>query len=313
MSNNNDNKRSTLFGASILVLTAFIWGLAFVAQRYGVGYIDSVSISGLRYVIATGVLGLTVLVTDLVNKYRGKTVSKFTKDTLIGGVACGVVLFVSTLVQQIGLESTTSGKAGFITTLYIVMVPIINLISRKRTSLRKCIAVLVAMFGFTAMCAGDTLTISRGDGLVFYSAITFGFHIVFVDMYCTNTDPTKLTFIQFLTCAVLGVPTMAINGFPTGAEIQAAILPVLYIGIMSSGIAYTLQAVGQKRVGPSSATLIMSLESVVALVGGMIILHEKVTVPEFVGCLLVLVSVFASRVRFGSRFLKLRNSKYFVN
>ena len=313
MSNNNDNKRSTLFGASILVLTAFIWGFAFVAQRYGAGYIDSVSISGLRYVIATGVLGLTVLVTDLVNKYRGKTVSKFTKDTLIGGVVCGVVLFVSTLVQQIGLESTTSGKAGFITTLYIVMVPIINLISRKRTSLRKCIAVLVAMFGFTAMCAGDTLTISRGDGLVFYSAISFGFHIVFVDMYCTNTDPSKFTFIQFLTCAVIGVPTMAINGFPTGAEIQAAILPVLYIGIMSSGIAYTLQAVGQKRVGPSSATLIMSLESVVALVGGMIILHEKVTVPEFVGCILVLVSVFASRVRFGSKFLKLRNSKYFVN
>lgn len=313
MSNNHDNKRSSLIGVLILILTALIWGFAFVAQRYSTGYIDGISISGLRYVIASLVLGITVLVADLVNKRRGKPVTKFTKETLVGGVVCGFTLFVATLVQQVGMETTASGKAGFITTMYIVMVPIINLLLRKRTSLRKCIAVLVAMFGFTAMCMKDSLSISMGDGLVLFSAIAFSFHIVFVDIYCINTDSTKLTFMQFVTCAILGVPTMAINGFPTWGAIQSAILPILYIGVMSSGIAYTLQVVGQKRVGPSSATLIMSLESVVALVGGVLILKEQVTAPELIGCVLVLTAVFISRVRFGSKFLKFRNSKYFIN
>ena len=145
MSNDSKSRRNTVVGIIILVLTAMIWGFAFVAQKYSTGHIDAVSMSGLRYVIATIILGITVLVTDLVNKHKGRPVSKFTKDTLIGGVICGVVLFVSTILQQIGIESTTSGKAGFITTLYIVMVPIINLMARKRTSRLHCFAVYIAV------------------------------------------------------------------------------------------------------------------------------------------------------------------------
>lgn len=313
MSNDSRNSKRTLIGVAILILTAMIWGFAFVAQKYSTGHIDAISISGLRYVIATFVLGLTVLITDLARKSKGKTIAKFTKDTVVGGVICGVVLFVATIVQQIGIETTTSGKAGFITTLYIVMVPIINLISRKRTSRLHCFAVYIALVGFMFMCLKDSTEISHGDALVLYSAVFFGFHIVFIDRYCKDTDPQKLTFVQFATCAVLGIPTMAINGFPTPEAISQSILSILYIGILSSGVAYTLQVVGQKRVGSSIATLIMSLESVVALVGGMILLHEKITPKELAGCIFVLVAVFIAQLERNKTFLDLKVSKFFVD
>lgn len=310
MSEMKNNKR-TLIGILILVLTAMIWGFAFVAQKYSTGSIDPVSMSGIRYVIATVVLGVTVLITDIVRKQRGKTVTKFTKDTVVGGVICGVVLFVATIVQQIGIETTTSGKAGFITTLYIVMVPIINLISRKRTSRLHCFAVYIALVGFVFMCLKDSMEISHGDALVLYSAIFFGFHIVFIDRYCKDADPQKLTFLQFATCAVLGIPAMAINGFPTGGAFVQSIVPILYIGILSSGVAYTLQVAGQKRVDSSIATLIMSLESVVALLGGMMILHEQITVKELAGCIFVLVAVFIAQLERNKTFLELKVSRFF--
>ena len=313
MSNDSRNSKRTLIGVAILILTAMIWGFAFVAQKYSTGHIDAISISGLRYVIATFVLGLTVLITDLARKSKGKTIAKFTKDTVVGGVICGVVLFIATIVQQIGIETTTSGKAGFITTLYIVMVPIINLISRKRTSRLHCFAVYIALVGFVFMCLKDSMEISHGDVLVLYGAVFFGFHIVFIDRYCKDTDPQKLTFVQFATSAVLGIPTMAINGFPTPEAISQSILPILYIGILSSGVAYTLQVVGQKRVESSIATLIMSLESVVALVGGMILLHEKITPKELAGCIFVLVAVFIAQLERNKTFLELKVSKFFVD
>ena len=312
MSNDSKNSKRTLIGISILVLTAFIWGFAFVAQRYAAGYIDPVSMSSLRYIIATFVLGLTVLITDLVRKSKGKTIIKFTKNTIVGGVVCGIVLFVATLVQQIGLEETTSGKAGFITTLYIVMVPVINLLLRKRTSLLHCFALYIAIVGFVLMCFKDAVGVSQGDELVLFSAVAFGFHIVFVDRYCRDTDPQKLTFLQFSTCALLGIPAMAINGFPEWSTITASIVPILYIGIMSSGVAYTLQVAGQKRVDSSIATLIMSLESVVALIGGMIILNEQITFKELAGCIFVLVAVFIAQLENNKTYLTFRNSKFFV-
>lgn len=313
MSNDSKSRRNTVVGIIILVLTAMIWGFAFVAQKYSTGHIDAVSMSGLRYVIATIILGITVLITDLVNKHKGKPVSKFTKDTFIGGVICGVVLFISTILQQIGIESTTSGKAGFITTLYIVMVPIINLMARKRTSRLHCFAVYIAVVGFVCMCLNDATGVSKGDAIVLYSAIGFGFHIVFVDRYCRDTDPQKLTFLQFATCAVLGVPAMAINGFPTWQIISASIVPILYIGVLSSGLAYTLQAVGQRRVESSIATLIMSLESVVALIGGMIILGEQITWKELLGCSLVLIAVFVAQFERHKTYIEFRRSKFFID
>jgi drug/metabolite transporter (DMT)-like permease len=310
---NNRGRRSYFAGIVILLITAFIWGFAFVAQRQGAELIDSISFSSLRFVIASFVLGLTVLIGDVIRKKTGFQVKKFNRDTIIGGIICGVILFVSTLVQQIGIERTTSaGKAGFITTLYIVMVPILGILARRRTSLGKGFAILMALVGFIIMCVGDDFTLGEGDGLLLLSAVTFGFHIVFIDIYCKSADPAKFTFVQFLVSAIIGIPFMAVNGFPTVQAIESAIIPLLYVGIFSSGIAYTLQVAGQRRVHSSTATLIMSLESVIALLGGVVILKEQATTEELVGCLLVFVAVFIAQIEIPVRFIMFRQRKYFV-
>lgn len=311
MSSRNE-KKSTLVGVIILLVTAFVWGFAFVAQRDGSSYIDGISFSGLRYFIATFVLGMTILIGDVIRKMSGLKIKKFNKETIFGGMLCGFILFVSTMVQQLGIEHTTSGKAGFITTLYIVMVPVLGLIARRRTTLSKSIAVLVALVGFIIMCVDDSFSLAEGDMLVLLSAVTFGFHIVFVDLFCKHSNPTKFTFMQFATCAVLGLPFMAANGFPTAGEIEGALVPLLYVGILSSGLAYTLQVAGQRRVHSSTATLIMSLESVIALLGGAVVLGESATTEELVGCLLVFVAVFVAQFEVPHDFLKFRNNKYFV-
>ena len=312
MSNNHD-RRSSLAGVVILLITAFVWGFAFVAQRQGAEFIDSISFSALRFVIASFVLGVTVLLGDVFRKRAGLKVQKFNRDTIIGGVICGVILFVSTLVQQLGIEATSSaGKAGFITTLYIVIVPILGILARRRTSLSKGIAVLIALVGFIIMCVTDDFTLEEGDGLLLLSAVTFGFHIVFIDVYCKTTDPTKFTFLQFATCAVIGVPFMLANGAPTPSALESAIIPLLYVGVFSSGLAYTLQVEGQRRVHSSTATLIMSLESVIALLGGAVILNEQATTEELVGCLLVFVAVFIAQFEVPEKFLHYRKRKFFV-
>ena len=306
------NRRSTLTGVIILLTTAFVWGFAFVAQREGINHIDGISFSEVRYLIATFVLGVSVLLSDLYKKRKGEKVVDFNHDTVIGGIFCGAILFVSTIVQQIGIESTTSGKAGFITVLYIVFVPILGVFARRRTSLVNCCAVMVAIMGFVLMCINDRFTLAQGDALVFCSAITFSFHIFFVDLYCKNSDPVKFTFMQFVTCAVIGFPFMAANGFPTSSALSESIIPLLYTGVLSSGLAYALQAAGQKRVKASVATLIMSLESVIALFGGIIILGEESTAKELAGCLLVFVAVFIAQLELPHKFLQFRNNKYFM-
>ena len=312
MSNNHD-KRSSFAGVVILLITALVWGFAFVAQRQGAEFIDSISFSALRFVIASFVLGVTVFIGDFARKRAGAKIIKFNRDTIVGGVICGIILFVSTLVQQLGVEATSSaGKAGFITTLYIVMVPILGILARRRTSLSKGVAILLALVGFIIMCVTDDFTLEEGDGLLLLSAVTFGFHIVFIDIYCKNTDPAKFTFLQFATSAIIGIPFMLANGAPTPLAIEAAIIPLLYVGIFSSGLAYTLQVEGQRRVHSSTATLIMSLESVIALLGGAVILQEQATTEELVGCLLVFVAVFIAQFEVPARFLHFRQMKYFV-
>ncbi len=306
------NNKSTFSGVLILLFTSLIWGFAFVAQRAGVNHLDSISLSELRYCIATGFLGLTVLLCDFIKRKMGKKVIPFNRDTVIGGLICGVVLLVSTLVQQIGIAQTTSAKAGFITALYIVIVPVFGVIARRRTSMTQMFAVVLALFGFVLLCITDNFTMADGDFLVLLSAFTFAFHILFIDIYCKDCDPVKFSLIQFAVCAVIGLPIMAANGFPAPQEIENAIIPLLYVGILSSGVAYTTQIAGQKRVHSSIATLIMSLESIIALLGGVAILGEPITAKELGGCLVVFVAVFLAQIEIPHTFLKLKKHKFFV-
>ncbi len=308
-----NNSKNTFSGILILLVTSLIWGFAFVAQRAGVSHLDSISLSVLRYFLATGFLGCAVLVIDFIKKKSGKKIIPFSRDTIIGGLICGVVLFVSTLVQQMGIEQTTSAKAGFITTLYIVIVPIFGVVARRRTATTQIIAIIIALFGFVLMCVTDDFSLADGDFLVLLSAFTFAFHIIFVDIYCKKSDPIKFSFLQFAVCATIGLPIMAANGFPTTEAIESAILPVLYVGLLSSGVAYTTQIAGQKRVHSSIATLIMSLESIIALLGGVMILGEPITAKELGGCLVVFVAVFIAQFEKQRTFLHFKNNKFFVD
>lgn len=305
-------KKTSLAGSVMLFMAALVWGLAFVAQRYGAGLIDSISLNEVRYIIGAAVLVPVFLILDAVKKKRGDEVLPFNRDTVIGGALCGVILMVSTMSQQFGLETTSAGKAGFITALYIVIVPVMGLLARRRTPMLSWFAIVIALFGFWLMCVTDDFSINAGDLLVLGCAFTFSFQIIFIDVFAGTSDPIKFTFVQFATCAVCGFPLMAANGFPTWSAIESCWIPLVYMGVLSSGFAYTMQVAGQKKVSPEIATLIMSLESVFALLGGAVILKEENSVKVLVGCMLVFVAVFLAQTEIPRKFLKFRNNKFFV-
>ncbi len=305
-----EKRRSTL-GSVLLLTAALVWGFAFATQRYAAGFIDSVSLNAIRYIMGAVVLLPTFLITDYLRKKSGRKIIPFNRDTWIGGSLCGAILLVSTLVQQFGLESTTASKAGFITTLYIVFVPIFGLLARRSTSLNSWFAVVIALMGFWIMCVTDDFSVSSGDILIFMCAMTFAFQILFIDVFIPSCDSIKFTFVQFLTASLIGFSLMAANGFPTLQAVEASIVPLLYMGVMSSGVAYTLQVAGQKRTEPALATLIMSLESVFALLGGVILLHESSTPRELLGCIVVFVAVFIAEFKIPRRFLCYREEGFF--
>lgn len=281
-------------GTIILVITALIWGFAFVAQRYGAGVLDGYSFSELRYVIATVALAAFVGVSDLISKKKGRKRIGFNRDTIVGGIICGVVLAFSTLSQQLGIEETEAGKAGFITALYIVIVPFMSVLIGHKTTTAGKFAIVIAIAGFWLMCINGDSGITKGEILILLCAFAFSLQIVFIDLYAGKADALKFNFVQFATAAVVGFPFMAANGFPSAGAIADGIIPLLYLGVLSSAVAYTLQVAGQKRVSPSTSTLIMSLESVFSLIGGALILHEQNTAKELLGCLLVFIAVFAA-------------------
>ncbi len=297
----------------MLLLCAIIWGFAFSAQRTASGHLSAISFNGLRFFLAVGVLLVTVFAFDFVKKKKGIAIIGWNKDTLIGGAICGVALFIANNLQQYGVSLTSVGKASFITTLYIVIVPVLALLMRRRPSIICRFAILVAVVGFYLMCMTENLSVTTGDFMVLLCAFVFSFQILFIDIYAQHADPVKLTFVQFLVAAIISVPAMAIDGFPAAADINASIISVLYVGILSAGVAFTLQTAGQQRTEPAIATLLMSLESVFGLIGGVIILYESPTVRELAGCLLVFIAVFMAQLNIPKTFLQANNRKYFIN
>lgn len=300
-------------GSAMLLMCAIIWGFAFSAQSTASNYLSAISFNGLRFFLAVAVLLVTIIVFDLVKKKKGIAVVGFNRDTIIGGCLCGAILFAANNLQQYGVSLTSVGKASFITTLYIVIVPVLGLLMRRKPTVICCYAILVAIVGFYLMCITESFSITLGDTMVLLCAFVFSFQIIFIDVYAPTTDPVKLTFVQFLAAALISVPAMAIDGFPAAADINACILPMLYVGILSAGVAFTLQTAGQQRTEPAIATLLMSLESVFGLIGGAVFLHQTSTNRELLGCLLVFVAVFMAQFSFPRTFIKFENSRYFVS
>lgn len=299
--------KNSLRGESMLLLTAFIWGIAFVAQRVGGDIVGPFTFNAVRMFIG----GFTLLpcIYLLRNKSTLKnerTVTKKqwlskNKKLCIGGIVCGTLLFVAGSLQQIGLTYTTASKAGFITALYIIIVPIIGIFLKKRPSINLWISIFIALIGMYLLCITDGFKIATGDILIILCAFSFSFHILVIDYFSPFVDGVKMSCIQFFVCGLFSSIAMFLVETPHISSIFQAWIPLLYTGILSCGVAYTLQILGQKKVNPVIASLIMSLESVFSALGGWVILGESLSIRESIGCIFVFAAIILAQFPWTAR------------
>lgn len=283
-------KKFSLKSSLLLFLAAFIWGVAFVAQSVGMDYMGPLTFNGARFLMGSLVLLPFVLLRRKQNKKAGRAPASL-KTTIIGGVCCGLALCSAALFQQYGIVYTTVGKAGFITTLYIILVPFFGIFLKKRIPGKVWIGAVIAAAGMYLLCMSERLALSRGDTLVFICAILFSVHILVIDHFSPMADGVELSCIQFLTAGIIGSMGAILFEQPTLQCLIDGIIPLAYAGILSSGVAYTLQVIGQKDMDPTVASLILSMESVFSALAGWMILHQKLSGRELFGCVLVFMAV----------------------
>lgn len=280
-------------GSIFLLTAALIWGTAFVAQSVGLSSVGSFTFNAIRNYIGALVLLPVIFVTSKINKKSQED----KKTLIIGGICCGIALTVASSLQQLGIENGASpGKAGFITALYIIFVPIAGIFMKKKPKATVWLAVLLATVGMYLLCIKEGFKLEASDVYLFFGAVFFTGHILVIDRFSPITDGVKLSCIQFFTCAVLSTMLMLLFEEPSIHDIKLATVPILYTGIMSSGVAYTLQIVGQKYTPPTLATLIMSLESVFAALAGWVILHQSMSLPELIGSALVFAGIIIAQI-----------------
>lgn len=282
-----------------LLLTAVIWGFAFVAQSVGMDYVGAFTFQSTRSFLGAATLVPFILLSKRRKRKLGTARTSSTADKkqlLIGGVVCGILLTIASLFQQIGIMYTSVGKSGFITSMYLILVPILGVFLHKRVPAKIWGCVILAAVGLYFLSISGSFTLSRGDTLTIICAFGFALHILCVDHFVSHVDGVTLSFIQLFTSGVLSGILMLLFDHPTAASLQAALIPILYAGILSSGVAYTLQVIGQKYTSPTTATLLMSLESVFSVVGGILLLSQVPTVREFFGCALIFAAVVFSQI-----------------
>ncbi len=278
----------------ILLVTAIIWGLAFVAQRAGMEHISPFAYNGIRF--ALGSLSLFPLI--IWNKKRQPAIKNKIKQRSIlvkAGFLTGIFLFLGSSFQQIGLVYTTAGNAGFITSLYVILVPIFGIFWKQKVNMQTWTGIILAFAGLYFLSIKEGLSLMLGDGLVFISAFFFAGHVLIIGKYAPKVNVLYLSFIQFMIASLLSIIISIIFETTTLQDVRLAIIPILYGGIMSVGVAYTLQVLGQKNVLPSHAAIILSLESLFAAAGGILILHEVITVRIILGGILMLTGVIFSQ------------------
>jgi drug/metabolite transporter (DMT)-like permease len=278
----------------ILLLTAAIWGFAFVAQRVGMQHVGAFTFNGVRFALGSISLLPVIYFFNRKNKEQNKEEADL-KTTMKSGIIAGSVLFIAASLQQIGLIYTTAGKAGFITSLYIVLVPIIGIFFKQKTHRKTWIGALTAAIGLYFLSINESFTIEFGDLLEIIGAVFWACHILLIDKFVKNVDAIKLSSIQFATCAVFSMITAFITEDVNVAGISSALVPILYGGIMSAGVAYTLQAVGQKYAKPSHAAIALSMESVFAAIGGIVLLAERMSTRGYLGCALMLLGMLIAQ------------------
>ena len=284
----------------MLIITAMIWGCAFVAQSAAMDSVGPFTFQAVRSLIGSIVLIPVIMLSDKMKKNSGETERKHdnkdVKTLVIGGIVCGCILCAASNLQQMGIVTTDPGKAGFITAMYILIVPILGLFLGKKVTPKIWVCVAVAVIGLYFLCVKDKLTLTRGDALVLLCALVFAFHIIAVDHFSPITDGVKLSCIQFFVCAVISGVLMFVFEKPSAKAILDAAIPILYAGIGSCGIAYTLQIIGQKYTQPTVASLLMSLESVFAVIAQIIILRIIPSGREITGCALMFAAIIISQL-----------------
>ena len=283
-------KKVTLRSSLLLFLAAFIWGVAFVAQSVGMDYMGPFSFNGARFLMGSVVLLPLVMIRRKAGKIKNAERSGL-KSTLTGGLCCGMALCVAALFQQIGIMYTTVGKAGFITTLYIIIVPIMGIFLKKKVGSKVWIGAVIAAFGMYLLCMSERFSLSKGDTYVFICAILFSVHILVIDYFSPKVDGVELSCLQFLTAGVVCSVIALVVEKPEIGNFLDGIIPLAYAGIMSSGVAYTLQVIGQKDMDPTIASLILSMESVVSVLAGWVILGQALSTRELIGGVMVLSAV----------------------
>ena len=291
-----------IFGSISLLLAAVIWGFAFVAQTSGAKTIPTFTFNFLRSYIAFLFLGNLIAVFAIKNREILPKAKGERKELIIGGILCGIALFTATSFQQYGISlypegAGASGRSGFITALYVVIVPCVSaLIFRRRIHPFVWCGVVVAIVGMYLLCfSGGLAGVYIGDIMILVCAVCFCGHILLVDRFIDKCNGLLLSYIQFFTMGTLSLIAMLIFEAPDWGEVFKSILPILYLGIMSSGVAYTLQLVGQKHTEPTVASIIMSLESVFAIIGGWLLLHERFSGRELIGCVLVFLAIIIAQ------------------
>ena len=294
-----NHKSKQISSSLLLALTALIWGASFVAQSVGMDHVGPFTFNSVRSILGGTVLLPVNIFQSKKNKVQSSSKEderKARKSLLIGGLSCGIALAISSSIQQIGISYTTVGKAGFITALYIVIVPIMGLFLKKKVHVIIWLSVVLATIGLYLISITEGLTIGRGDFLILLCALGFSVHILIIDHYSPRVDVVKLSCIQFFVAGILcGIPMFAVES-PDITSILDAAAPIMYSGIMSSGVGYTLQMVGQKHVKPVLASLILSMEAVFAALSGWLILGETLSARELLGCAFVFVAILLAQI-----------------
>lgn len=279
----------------MLASAAFIWGIAFVAQSVSMDHIGPWTFTCIRNFIAALTLYLLFPFLDKISGNKDE-MKKSNSTLLIGGICCGIALCVASMFQQIGIMYTSVGKAGFLTALYTVIVPIFSLFLGKKSKWNVYMAVPISILGMFFLCVNEQFQIAYGDFLIIICAFLFAIHIMVVDYFAPQVDGIRLSAIQFLTAGCIAFIPMLVMEHPSISDIFAAAVPILYAGILSSGAGYTLQIVGQKDADPAIAGMILSLESVFAALAGALLLGETLSVKEILGCLLVFGAIILSQL-----------------
>lgn len=279
-----------------LLMTAAIWGFAFVAQRVGAQYVGAFTFGGVRF--ALGSISLVPLLLYNRNKSAGKEEqSQEPANVYVAGAITGSILFAAAALQQLGLAYTTAGKAAFITGLYIVLVPLLGIFLKQRVQMSTWAGVVLAVFGLYFLSVNEDFSIAKGDLLVIIGAFFWAFHILAIDHFAKKVDAFQYSFFQFVTCSALSLITALIFEDISLEAISKAIIPLLYGGVLSAGVAYTLQAVGQKHAKPSHAAIILSMETVFAALGGALLLNENLGARGYLGSALMFAGMMVTQIK----------------